>query len=56
MKKKYMLPETTAIEIQTQQLVAMSLQNGQADENMDVLSREQEDLWDVWDEDEGKIK
>lgn len=56
MKKTYMLPETTTIEIQTKQLVAMSLQEGQADGNLDVLSREQEDLWDVWDEEEGKIK
>lgn len=56
MKKTYILPETTSIEIQTQQLVAMSLQQGQADKNLPSLSRDEEDMWDIWDEEDYTIK
>lgn len=56
MKKTYILPETMAIEIQTQQLVAMSLQSGQALKDQPVLSKEDEDMWDIWEEEDYTIK
>jgi len=56
MKKTYISPDTTAVEIQAQQLVAMSVQNGTADPNGDVLSREIDEMWeDIWAEEE-KLK
>lgn len=50
MKKTYMAPELNVQLVQTEGLIALSLQNGSAD-NSDALVKEDVGEWgDIWDE------
>lgn len=49
MKKIYMTPAVEINETQAEQMMALSLQSGAAD-NSDVLTKEQND-WNIWSED-----
>ena len=45
--KKYIAPETTTIEVNTKSLISISTM-GTADPNKPVLTKEEEDAWDIW--------
>ena len=51
MKKKYMMPALQVNEAEVQNIVAVSLQDGNADPNAEVLTKENNN-WDIWNEDE----
>lgn len=51
MKKKYIIPVTLVDEADVQNMMAVSLMDGQADANADVLTRENTS-WNIWSEDE----
>ena len=49
--KKYMMPALQVNEAEVQNIVAVSLQDGNADPNAEVLTKENNN-WDIWNEDE----
>ena len=49
MKKTYMMPAIQADEAQAANMMAVSLQDGKADPNTEVLTKEDDD-WDIWEE------
>ncbi len=51
MKKTYMMPALQVNEAEVQNIVAVSLQDGNADPNAEVLTKEN-NSWDIWNEDE----
>jgi hypothetical protein len=51
MKKTYMMPALQVNEAEVQNIVAVSLQDGNADPNAEVLTKENNN-WDIWNEDE----
>ena len=51
MKKTYMMPAQQVREAETQTMMAFSLQDGNANPNAEVLTKEDE-AWSVWDGDE----
>lgn len=51
MKKTYMMPALQVNEAEVQNIVAVSLQVGNADPNAEVLTKENNN-WDIWNEDE----
>ena len=51
MKKTYMMPALQVNEAEVQNIVAVSLQVGNADPNAEVLTKEN-NSWDIWNEDE----
>ncbi|MBO7137559.1 MAG: hypothetical protein J6V92_03730 [Bacteroidaceae bacterium] len=55
MKKSYIIPSQFVCELHARNIMAISLQGGDADPNADVLTKENSD-WDFWDdEDNGYI-
>ncbi len=51
MKKTYMKPALQVNEAQVINMMAVSLQDGNADSSADVLSKE-DNSWDLWDAEE----
>ena len=50
MKKQYITPESAIQSMETQQIIALSLQTEKADDS-DALTKEDGD-WDIWSDDE----
>ena len=50
MKKNYMTPELLVNEVQVSNMMALSLQNNNADPNAEVLTKE-DTGWNIWDND-----
>lgn len=46
--KKYIAPETTTIEVNTKSLISISTMEGNARMDSDVLTKEENDAWDIW--------
>lgn len=51
MKKTYIMPAVQVEEAVAVNMMAISLQNGNADPNADVLTKENDD-WDLWSDSE----
>lgn len=51
MKKTYMMPAQQVREAVARTMMALSLQDGNADPNGEVLTKE-DDAWGIWDGDE----
>jgi hypothetical protein len=49
MKKTYMMPAVQVNEAQVQNMMAVSLKDGSADPNAEVLTKE-DNSWDIWGE------
>lgn len=49
--KTYMMPALQVSEAEAQTMMALSTQDGNADPNAEVLTKEN-NLWDIWGEDE----
>ena len=49
MKKIYMMPAVQVNEAQVQNMMAVSLKDGSADPNAEVLTKE-DNSWDIWGE------
>ena len=47
MKKTYIVPALQACEAEVQNIMAVSLMDGNADPNAEVLTKEDND-WDIW--------
>ena len=47
MKKSYIIPSQFVCELHARNIMAISLQGGDADPNADVLTKEDDD-WDLW--------
>ena len=45
--KKYIAPETTTIEVNTKSLISISTM-GTADPNKEVLTKDENSSWDIW--------
>lgn len=45
--KKYIKPETEVLDVAVEKMIALSLQEGQADPSLEVLATEEQD-WDIW--------
>lgn len=50
MKKQYIAPESVVRSMETQQIIALSLQTSKADDS-DALTKDAGD-WDIWSDDE----
>ena len=46
--KKYIAPETTTIEVKTKSLISISTMGENAIKDGDVLTKEENDAWDIW--------
>ena len=46
--KKYIAPETTTIEVNTKSLISISTMGQNADPNKPVLTKEENNAWDIW--------
>ena len=51
MKKTYMMPALQLNEAQVSNMIAVSLQDGKADGNAEVLTKE-DNTWEIWGDDE----
>ena len=46
--KKYIAPETTTVEVNTKSLISISTMDENARKDSDVLTKEENDAWDIW--------
>ena len=52
MKKSYIIPSQFVCELHARNIMAVSLQDGSADPDAEVLTKENSD-WDLWGDDNG---
>ncbi len=50
MKKTYIIPEVTVLQLQTHSMMALSMLTGDADPDSEVLVKE--DNWEIWGSDD----
>ncbi len=46
--KKYIKPETKVLDVTVENMIALSIQEGQADPSVEVLSTEERQDWNIW--------